>query len=413
MAVGDKGKSEYVDSLRLTSREHAEILKELDGRQAKGLEAERRGEQRLRFAEQALLFVQLRHPGGTVGSYLVRTRNLSRTGIGFLHGGFVYSGTPCTVALRTVDKAMVEIDGRIVRCAHVRGHVHEVGVRFGKPIRLREFLGRHAPPDTEDATSSELPRLQGRVLYVEDSASDQELFKFHLANLGLTCDVASGGLDALEMAESVRYDLIVSGICLPGMSGFEVAESLRQGGYRGPLVALTADERDDTRVEALGRGFGAVLSKPYPFEDLLRVLATHLVPAVGTTSEVVASELWGNVAMRPLIGRYLERLAGQIAELRRVAGAAGAVGAEPLLRKMYLELKGSAGGYGYPQVSRAAQEVLAALAEAGASGVSPVVRERHEALVRLCEAAVGGAGGPVAAAAEGVTTAGSGATPAA
>src|SRR3954466_1865053 len=118
MEAPDLRKSSYVDSLRMSAQEHAEILDELDARQARDANSDRRIDQRLRFNQQALLFVQIRHPGGTAGNYLVRTRNISRTGIGFFHGGFVYSGTPCSVALRTTDKSIVTIEGKIVRCHH-------------------------------------------------------------------------------------------------------------------------------------------------------------------------------------------------------------------------------------------------------------------------------------------------------
>src|SRR4051812_30907003 len=112
------------DSLRISAQEQGDILSELDRRAASQKSSERRNDERLRYVQQALLFMQVRHPGGTTSNYLVRTRNLSTTGIGFLHGTFLYSGTPCTLSLRNSKNKFVDIEGTIVRCSHVRGHIH-------------------------------------------------------------------------------------------------------------------------------------------------------------------------------------------------------------------------------------------------------------------------------------------------
>jgi DNA-binding response OmpR family regulator len=378
--------SGYVDSLRMSAREHAEILNELDARQSRHADSNRRTEERLRFSQQALLFVQLKHPGGTDGNYLVRTRNLSRTGIGFFHGAFVYNNTPCTVALRSTDRAVVTIPGRVVRCNHVRGHIHEIGVHFDKPIRLRQFLGTQAPADEQDATSTELPRLDGRILCVDDSVPDQDLLKFHLEHLGLRCDIAPSPDAALDLADSVRFDLVITTLALPGMSGFDLAASLRAAGQRCPIIAMTPDERDATRADALRRGFANFLVKPYHFEDLLRILLNHLTPAPSGSGELLPSDLWSDVAMRPLIRRFLQRLGPQSQEIRRLASAPHAASSiaagnpDPVFRKLCTELKGSAGSYGYPSISLAAHDLLDPASPYDLPG-------RLDTLVRLCSSA--------------------------
>jgi len=73
-------------------------------------------------------------------NYLVRTRNLSPTGIAFLHGSFVYTGTGCVLALHDAQGKIVGVEGKVVRCQHVRGHVHDIGVRFSRPLDVKQFL---------------------------------------------------------------------------------------------------------------------------------------------------------------------------------------------------------------------------------------------------------------------------------
>src|SRR5580704_15796190 len=104
-------KTDCTDTLRISQREQGTILAQLESLAASRKSSERRIDERLRYVQHALLFVQVRHPGGTTSNYLVRTRNLSKTGIGFLHGTFLYSGTPCTLSLRTADNKSINVEG--------------------------------------------------------------------------------------------------------------------------------------------------------------------------------------------------------------------------------------------------------------------------------------------------------------
>lgn len=378
-------RSDCRDSLRMSPKEQDEILSELEGRSARQRSSERRTDERLRYVQSALLFLQVRHPGGTTSNYLVRTRNLSKTGIGFLHGSFLYSGTPCTVSLRTPQNKFVDVEGTVVRCSHVRGHIHDVGVKFVKPVKLRDFMGQAAPINPEETVSTELPQLTGKVLHIEDSPDDQDLLKFHLESLGVSVHMVPSALEALEVISSIDFDLIISGIWLPGMSEGEIAQMLRQTKYKGPIIALTADERDETRIEALERGCTAVLTKPYRFEDLLHLLTLYLRPAPNQAKKAdgpIVSEKWGDVLMRPLITRFLGRLDGQLAQIQRLIGVSGT---EPLVQKLCMDLKGSAGGFGFPQISKASAGLLELLMD------NPQLNEVHRSvdeLATLCNQAV-------------------------
>jgi CheY-like chemotaxis protein len=281
---------------------------------------------------------------------------------------------------------MIDVEGVVVRCSHVRGHIHDIGVKFVRPIRLRDFMGSEAPTCAEeDEMSSELPQLVGKVLHIEDSPDDQELLKFHLDSLGVEVQVVPSSLDALEMIGSVNFDLIISGVWLPGMSGPEIAQSLRQSGYAGPIIALTADERDETRIEALERGCTALLVKPYRFEDLLKLLVQYLRPAAprqNAKSEAIVSAMWSDKMMRPLIIRFLGRLDGQLSQIQRLIGLSGT---EPLVQKLCMDLKGSAGGFGFPQISAASNELLELFLN------DPHLNEVHrqvDVLASLCASAI-------------------------
>lgn len=382
MQSSDFDKGWYIDSLRLSKAERAKLVTDFAARGSRSAD-ERRKQPRLPYDRQAGLIVQMHHPGGSMANYLVRARNLSSGGIAFFHGSFVHMDTRCAVALLTTDNKVIRVEGRVVRCQHVRKHIHDVGVAFEKTICLRNFLGSAVLKEGEAETSSPLPRLSGEVLYVEDSVSDQELLSFHLANVGVKMRAVPNGLAAVDLAERVRFDAVVVNAFLPMMSGLEVAGFLRSGGYGGPIIALTADESVEIQQEAMESGCTAVLIKPYEFSSLMAVLALHLPrqsPQESRERELLSTH-WPDVRMRPLIRTFLTRLRGEVQEMQKLLGA-GKSGV--ILRKLCLEVKGSAGSYGFGQISQVAGELLSMVME-GAEGSA--LTERVAVLAGLAEAA--------------------------
>src|SRR5437763_16893616 len=110
----------YIDGLRLSEREEAELRMALNSASSGSPGRERRRQERIAYQHQAGLIVKVHHPRGSIANYLVRVRNLSPGGIAFLHSSFIYSGTRCTMALRTKDNRSVAVEGKVVRCQHIR-----------------------------------------------------------------------------------------------------------------------------------------------------------------------------------------------------------------------------------------------------------------------------------------------------
>jgi DNA-binding NarL/FixJ family response regulator len=113
-------------------------------------------------------------------------------------------------------------------------------------------------------TSSDLLR----VLIVDDS--DAMLVRAAAA-LKASCAVVGrvrDGRAALEAAETLRPDVIVLDISMPGMNGFEVAERLRQTGSQAAIVFLTVHEGDDFIEAARAVGGTGYVVKPRLVSDL-------------------------------------------------------------------------------------------------------------------------------------------------
>jgi two-component system OmpR family response regulator len=107
-----------------------------------------------------------------------------------------------------------------------------------------------------------------RVLIVEDEVKMASLIRRGLRDDGMSADVAIKGEDALWMAGSTEYDVIVLDVMLPGMDGFAVCERLRQDGVWSPVLMLTARDSVDDRVQGLDTGADDYLTKPFSFAEL-------------------------------------------------------------------------------------------------------------------------------------------------
>ncbi len=114
-----------------------------------------------------------------------------------------------------------------------------------------------------------------KVLLVEDDrgiagALSQALQSSH------DIDVAATGQLAFYKTDAAHYDILVLDLDLPDMSGLSVCQRLREGGFRTPILVLTADSRTLTKINLLDAGANDYLTKPFSlgeFKARLRVLA--------------------------------------------------------------------------------------------------------------------------------------------
>src|SRR6201995_2175423 len=108
-----------------------------------------------------------------------------------------------------------------------------------------------------------------RILVVDDEAKTAKFLKKGLAEAGFVTDVAANGLDGLQQAVDVDYDLVVLDVMLPGIDGWEVLSRLRQAGRATPVLLLTARDAIHERVKGLDLGADDYLTKPFAFSELL------------------------------------------------------------------------------------------------------------------------------------------------
>ena len=108
-----------------------------------------------------------------------------------------------------------------------------------------------------------------RVLLIEDEVKAVMSLKKGLEDYSIQVDYALDGQAGYEMAGHQSYDVIVSDIIMPQMSGTEVLHRLRQEGNNTPIMLLTALGATEDKVQGLERGADDYLVKPFEFRELL------------------------------------------------------------------------------------------------------------------------------------------------
>jgi CheY-like chemotaxis protein len=231
---------------------------------------------------------------------------------------------------------------------------------------------------------------------------------FRLREAGAEVLIAANGRIAAELATSPenagKFDLILMDMQMPELDGYGATTALREGGYRNPIVALTAHAMGGDRERCMAAGCDDFAVKPIDhaafMTTLRKFIREEFAPDTPTASAAAAlaaapppaspqpingdadstlSKLMSKPNTAKLVERFLTGLPQRITAIEEAA-------AKPdwnQLKVLTHQLKGAAGGYGFAAVSVAAANVEAAVtANADAEEIGKQVRS----LAQLCAA---------------------------
>jgi DNA-binding response OmpR family regulator len=108
-----------------------------------------------------------------------------------------------------------------------------------------------------------------RLMFAEDDRQLRASITRGLREASYTVDQASTGSQALTLAGSGQYDVIILDVLLPGASGITVCRTIRERGDRVPILMLTALDSVEQRIAGLDAGADDYLTKPFDFGELL------------------------------------------------------------------------------------------------------------------------------------------------
>ncbi len=189
----------------------------------------------------------------------------------------------------TLAKNLVEMHGGQIEA-------HSEGLGRGSEFIVRLPLsvkGRTAGPATAPPTQrAALPRR--RILVVDDTRAAAFTLGKLLETMEQQVCIVHDAATALERVQADPPDVVISDIAMPRMSGYELAQRLRQlPAIRGvALVALTGYGQDSDRQLTSQAGFDFHLVKPVSFHALYNLLSS--LPAPGDVNECATSEIRTN-----------------------------------------------------------------------------------------------------------------------
>lgn len=122
-----------------------------------------------------------------------------------------------------------------------------------------------------------------RVLVVDDDTEIRAMLRRSLLADGFDVDTAPTAEAGIEIARSVKPDVIVMDIGLPGVDGIDAVEQLRAAGLWIPVLMLTAHGELERRLDSFRAGADDFLAKPFHHEELL--VRLHALIRRGSATE--------------------------------------------------------------------------------------------------------------------------------
>ena len=359
-----------IETLRLSDRDKAKLIEAIDLKSNRPVQQEKR-DIRLPLRNQEV-FVRVKNGGGSTATHKVISRNISRRGFAFVHGQFIYPDTKCEVQLTTKAGEKKMISGKVLRCRHVSGIIHEVSIRFDAPVDLRPFiemtpqqLEQHLQELSKDhafvAERDSQKKAAATVLLVDDHQTELKLLTLWCNRLGLDACTAVDLKGAEELLKSTHVDLALVDLHLGEENGLDVMLKMKQIGSSAPVAVMTANSTEEAKGRIKKAGAKEMLVKPFTLDQLRdmvqRLTSLNLQEA---PTQALVSTFAEDEEMRPLLREYVLEVEQASEQLRH----ANTHNDRKALEEVCSRLKGSGSSYGFEPITQATQLVLASLESA-------------------------------------------------
>ena len=149
----------------------------------------------------------------------------------------------------------------------------QVATQPGAGTRLELVFPRAAAPQvtvTEDVVREALPSLD--VLIVDDEEPVREVLRDIALALGQRATACASGTEALRVLQPGAFQLLITDLGMPGMTGWELARQVRALDPAVAIVFVTGWGEDLDQRAASDAGAGLVLAKPFSVEDVARAI---------------------------------------------------------------------------------------------------------------------------------------------
>jgi CheY-like chemotaxis protein len=114
---------------------------------------------------------------------------------------------------------------------------------------------------------------QPAVLISDDDAGIRNLLRHVTEKSGCRVETAANGVEAMEKMRTSEFDLLLLDLMMPIMSGYEVAEQMREISPRPAVIVVTASHQTDEEFDRLdGRVVSSIVRKPFDVRQLSELI---------------------------------------------------------------------------------------------------------------------------------------------
>jgi CheY-like chemotaxis protein len=122
-----------------------------------------------------------------------------------------------------------------------------------------------------------------QILVIDDESSVADALRMILEDEGYSVALAATGSDGIELARRTSFNLIITDLRLPDMTGLDVLRAALAADSRRPVILITAQATPEILDEARSLGASAALSKPFLPSDILRLVIDILTDETTST----------------------------------------------------------------------------------------------------------------------------------
>jgi len=133
--------------------------------------------------------------------------------------------------------------------------------------------------------------MEADILLIEDEVEFADYLKRGLTYAGYNVRLAHSAEEGLDKFDQNRPRLLILDVMLPGMDSMDACRRIRENGYMGPILMLTARNAIPDRILGLDAGADDYLVKPFAFEELLARIRTLQRRTGESTSVIIFADM--------------------------------------------------------------------------------------------------------------------------